>query len=173
MSETIHPNFLIEPTPDPSLLQSPTPTRALPLTFIAALFLVMAVLWVYRKSSKRPPAIPTFQSRELTAYRNALSQLHHLSDHPTPDNAIQASTIIRHYLYQTIEDPAITETHEELSQRPHAFAKLPPEIRSTTLAGLNHLATGKYTNHRSLQSPKSLAQDAIELLETIHRSFSS
>lgn len=76
--------------------------------------------------------------------------------------ATRASIIIRSYLEQAFEDPAIFETNEEFTLRPTALQSLPPDTRTQVTEFLQNTTTLKYSPH---QSDTAEPQDSAQVID--------
>ncbi len=107
------------------------------LFFLAAV-IVLYALW--RRRRRRAQAPPP------SAVDVALAALRELETENVSLRAcsLRLSLILRNYLRQQLQDPALYETHEEFSQRIDSLAAVPAGQREATRALLEELAELKY-----------------------------
>ena len=77
--------------------------------------------------------------------------------------ATKASLIIRRYLEIAFHDPALFETNEEFTLRPHALEKIHPDCREPITSYLTNLSQLKYAPSQS-DRPQAIIDGAEDLL---------
>ena len=82
-------------------------------------------------------------------------------------SAVRISLIIRQYLEAAFEDPALFETDEELTLRPHALAQLQHDCRTAVIDHLHKLTQLKYVEAGQQGPILELIDQAIEVLHMI------
>ena len=104
----------------------------------------------------------------LETATEALSALKAEIDSLKPQtSAVRISLIMRQYLEAAFEDPALFETDEELTLRPHALSQLQHDCRTAVIDHLHKLTQLKYVA-ASQQGPiLELIDQAIEVLYMI------
>jgi len=80
--------------------------------------------------------------------------------------ATRISLIIRRYLEAAFDEPALFETNEEFTLRPHALEKLHPDSREPVKDYLAKLSQLKYTPSHH-EEANSLIDEAENLLANI------
>lgn len=120
-------------------------------------------LWWRRRHAAPQPAGP----------ESALERLQRLAAaRPTLREAgLQVSLIVREYLQQLVQDPALYETHEEFSRRVDSLTAVPDACRHETRCLLEQLAELKYADTLREDAPAraaQLAEQACDLIRRIH-----
>lgn len=91
--------------------------------------------------------------------------------------AVRISLIVRQYLEAAFADPALFETNEEFTLRPHALEKLHPDCRAPMVSHLNKLSSLKYspsvTSKEIAGHISGLIDEAADLLSRVEQSLSS
>lgn len=160
-----------EPTFDDRLIEPPPPDGLIPGAWwpwwLAAgiLLLILAGLalwWRRRKGSKADPAAPQ-------AHAKALASLAGCPTTGLSDTATQVSLILRRYLAEAVDDPALYETHEELIARSSALEQLSEGLRDRCRQFFQHLAQLKYAPDQPDGDPATLLADAGQLLQALNR----
>lgn len=82
-------------------------------------------------------------------------------------SAVRISLIMRQYLEAAFEDPALFETDEELTLRPHALAQLQHDCRTAVIDHLHKLTQLKYVEAGQQGPILELIDQAIEVLHMI------
>ena len=82
-------------------------------------------------------------------------------------SAVRISLIMRQYLEAAFEDPALFETDEELTLRPHALAQLQHHCRTAVIDHLHKLTQLKYVEAGQQGPILELIDQAIEVLYMI------
>jgi len=82
-------------------------------------------------------------------------------------SAVRISLIMRQYLEAAFEDPALFETDEELTLRPHALAQLQHDCRTAVIDHLHKLTQLKYVEAGQQGPILELIDQAIEVLYMI------
>lgn len=90
------------------------------------------------------------------------------TEQPEPQAvAIRISLILRQYLEAAFNDPALFETNEEFTLRPHALSKLHPDSRTPITEHLTQLSQLKYAPSDDHDSISKLIDQAGEILGNI------
>ncbi|NNC86974.1 MAG: hypothetical protein HKN82_00780 [Akkermansiaceae bacterium] len=130
------------PDPSPWLPGVPLPAWAwIAIGLLTVLVLAVIAVLILRKKPAPPPdlaAVYEESCRKLKALRADLA------GRPLAEVATAASFAVREYLAAALEEPALFETHEELTARHDAFAKLPAGARERLAPLLDRLAASKY-----------------------------
>ena len=82
-------------------------------------------------------------------------------------SAVRISLIMRQYPEAAFEDPALFETDEELTLRPHALAQLQHDCRTAVIDHLHKLTQLKYVEAGQQGPILELIDQAIEVLYMI------
>lgn len=154
----------IEDITDPSeFLPSPaTPWWLWTLAGLGVLLLIALVVWIVCK-----PSAAKQRASLLDDARAKLNQLKEEAPNQAPHvTATQISLIIRYYLTAAFKDPALFETNEEFTLRPHALEKLHEDSRAPVADHLTRLSQLKYAPVNSSE-PVELIHEAEELLAKI------
>ena len=131
---------------------------------ITGLILIALILFlIFRKKT----TVATHKTL-LDKARERLEKLKS-DDQPRQAQAIatRISLIIRQYLEAAFEDPALFETNEEFTLRPHALAMLHPDSRQPVTELLITLSQLKYTPHVSADRIDELIKQAGDVLSHI------
>ena len=130
---------------------------------IGIILLVVIIYFIFRKKSetKRRKTL-------LDKARERLKQLKSEAEGEQPQTiAIRISLIIRQYLEAAFNDPALFETNEEFTLRPHALEKLHPDSRVAVTTHLAELSQLKYAPDASSDHISGLIDQAGEILANI------
>jgi hypothetical protein len=95
------------------------------------------------------------------------------SEHEPQTIATRISLIIRQYLEAAFDDPALFETNEEFTLRPHALAKLHPDSRKPVTDHLGVLSQLKYAPAVNVEHLSDLIDQAAGILANIEFNVSS
>ncbi len=109
--------------------------------------------------------------RRKTQLEKARQRLKKLSTEapslPPSTVAVRISLIIRQYLEAAFGDPALFETIEEFTLRPHALEKLHPNTRKPVTTHLQNLSNLKYTPNPTPDQIPALIEQAGQILADI------
>ncbi|MEP2777492.1 MAG: hypothetical protein ABJQ29_08170 [Luteolibacter sp.] len=145
------------------------PQREIPVWWFVAGFLgllvITSLLMLFRKGTK--PVDPLVQKR--LAYRKAKSALGNLGTEGVRDTAVAVSHILRQYLAEAMDEPALFETHEEFISRHDGLKDFPEDVRHETGEFFAQLAEVKYAMKvpQECDSGK-MAEGGMKLLERMH-----
>ena len=89
------------------------------------------------------------------------------SELPAHTTATRISLIIRQYLEAAFDDPALFETNEEFTLRPHALKQLHPDSRIPVTTHLTELSQLKYAPDGQADIVVSLIDQAEKILTNI------
>lgn len=110
----------------------------------------------------------------LDRARERLDHLKSEADAEEPQTiATRISIIIRQYLEAAFDDPALFETNEEFSLRPHALEKLHPDSRKPVTDHLNELSQLKYVPSTHTEHISDLIDQAGHILAHIELNISA
>lgn len=145
------------------------PQRDIPVWWfalaLAVVFLVSCLIYFFRNSTK--PAAP--EVRERKAYLDAKEALGALGTQGVRETAVSVSCILRKYLADSMDEPALYETHEEFVSRHNVLKDFSEDIRTETGEFFSQLAEVKYAEEISdgCDSGK-MAEGGMKLLERMH-----
>jgi hypothetical protein len=106
-----------------------------------ALAILLAIVVVRRRSPRTTPAGPDL----AVLRRRALDSLATIDPAAGPAVVATAvSLVVRRFLADLLDDPALFETHEEFLARDHPLARLPDDQRTATSTHFATLARMKY-----------------------------
>jgi hypothetical protein len=145
------------------------PQRELPVWWFAlALFMVLLVSGLIFFFKKSTTPIDT-EARERKAYIEAKEALGALGTIGVRETAVAVSCILRKYLADSKDEPALYETHEEFVSRHDVLKGFSDEIRAETGQFFSQLAEVKYAEEISggCDSGK-MAEGGMKLLERMH-----
>lgn len=129
----------------------------------AAVLLIIALIITWL----RKPNPAKRRATLLDEARARLAKIREEADGTTPQSiATKTSLVIRRYLEDAFNDPALFETNEELTLRPQALEKLHPDSREPTKNYLTSLSQLKYAPSQEIEAMK-LIDEAEELLANI------
>ena len=139
------------------------------LVILATTFVGVISYRIYRKKTATHHSQSLLQQarEQLESLRSKAAKL----DPQT--SAVRISLIIRQYLEAAFEDPALFETSEEFTLRPHALAKLHPDCRSPIVHHLCDLSGLKYSPSEISHHISELIDQAAGLLTRIEQILSS
>lgn len=145
------------------------PQQEIPIWWIAiGLGVVLAIAYVFflRRNTAKP-VDP--KERARLAYDKAREALGDLGTLGVRDTAILVSAVIRRYLAEVLDEPALFETHEEFISRHDGLKDLPGELRLAAGEFFSQLAEVKYTAEvpAACDSVK-IAEGGMKLLERMH-----
>lgn len=151
---------------EPILPEAPGPGGA---TWIVGLMVlgtiaVALVIWIRQRHS--PSHAPRLKE---IAYRNAVETLTRIAPVGIRETAIQTSLILRQFLAQATNDPALYETHEEFITRQNSLQSLRPETQSAAKQLFDRLAAIKYASEVPDNQPSELIANSKSLLTTLHK----
>lgn len=158
---------LLEPVSPESLLPDASPP-VWPLIAAAVLILLLIGWLIFRKNTKESAAVI---NRRKEAYEKAKKAISGIKVEHSRHAAIQVSLILRRYLAEATNDPALFETHEEFVTRRDSLERLTPAARSACGDGFQQLAALKYAPEVPDVDPQGVVNDGAQLLETIHAGF--
>ncbi|MGJ8641944.1 MAG: hypothetical protein ACSHX9_00935 [Luteolibacter sp.] len=132
---------------------------------LAVVLLVSCLIFFFRKSGK--PEDPL--ARERKAYSEAKEALGALGTQGVRETAVSVSCILRKYLADSMDEPALYETHEEFVSRHDGLKDFADDIRTETGEFFSQLAEVKYAEEISngCDSGK-MAEGGMKLLERMH-----
>jgi hypothetical protein len=165
-----------EKTASFELLEPASPESLVPDSWVEPWMLVVAgvfallILGGILFKLKRKPAASVRSQREA-AHADALAALEAIDAKAARAAAVQSSLILRKYLVEVANDPALFETHEETISRHEAFKGFSDEARITTQAAFTRLATLKYAHQVPDVAPIHVVAESRALLETLHHGF--
>lgn len=160
---------------DDVLIAPPSPEELLPtawwpwLLTIGIVLLLSAGLglwWWRRKQRPTGPPAPR-------AHAKALAALARCPTEHCADTATRVSLILRRYLAEATEDPALYETHEELIARQSALEDLSDELRQRCRDLFEQLARLKYAPAPTEGDPASLRDEAGRLLQALNQEIAA
>lgn len=135
---------------------------ALPLAFLVLLIFLGYML--LRKSRSSDTGKP---KRE--AFQRALAELAKLDPSFGKDNVLTVSLVMRKYLADTMNEPALYETHEEFIGRHDAIKDLDEDLKSRISDYFSELAALKYGPVEDrVFHVDDLKHRSVKLLERIH-----
>lgn len=148
------PDFYDITEPNEFLPEPGTPWWIWTLVVLAGL-LVVGLLWfIIRKSNSAKQ-----RATLLDKARKSLEKLRKQSDDLPPHGvAVHISLILRRYLAEAFNDPAIFETNEEFTLRESALAQLHPDSREPVSQYLTELSQIKYSPSGSADIPQLINQ---------------
>lgn len=116
------------------------------------------------------------RARRRAAYRVARGKLKDLNlAAPSRDVAVDISLVVRQYLAEVANDPALFETHEEFISRSDALSGLTPSAKAACETLFNQLIALKYAPEDqplSLQvGAPTLRDGALALVQAVHEEF--
>ena len=138
-------------------------------TAAVLIVLVVAVVLIVRYLERRPP-LPTHE----TIYPRSRKLLEDLktnsAEQSLPTVATSASLILRDYLAEAFQEPALYETHEEFTLRPDALQTLPSGAQERLRPLLVELTALKYGPAGDLPETRSapeLVDSCLEVLQGV------
>lgn len=130
------------------------------------LLLMIAGWYLLRKKKVFDPS-----KAEREAFQKALAGIGKLDVSLGKENVIMVSLLIRKYLAQSLNEPALYETHEEFIGRHDAIKGLNEDLRAMIHSYFSELAALKYgPDEGQVMDVNALKQQAVNLLERIHAS---
>ncbi|MBT8043690.1 MAG: DUF4381 family protein [Verrucomicrobiae bacterium] len=155
--------FLPEPTP---LWQT---WWFLLVVAVGVILLAVIVYFIFRKKPER--------KRQKTLLDRARERLHNLKseaqDLPHATIAVRISLILRQYLEAAFDDPALFETDQEFTLRPHALEMLPENSRRAVTTHLKNLSHLKYAPGQENEHATELIDEAGNVLANIELNVSA
>jgi len=125
---------------------------------IVSLTLLIAFLCRKKSASRH-------QRTLLDKARKRLAEVKAASGKTSPETiATNISLVLREYLEAAYDDPALFETNEEFSLRPHALQKIHPGCREPVARHLEQLSEMKYSPGAKNEQILSLVDRTDELL---------
>jgi len=153
-------------SPEEFLLGQP-PLWQSPWFWVLVITGVLLMGFVLRKLTRQKTSQKKRQQLLDTA-TEALSALKAEIDSLQPQtSAVRISLIMRQYLEAAFEDPALFETDEELTLRPHALSQLQHDCRTAVIDHLHKLTQLKYVEAGQQGPILELIDQAIEVLYMI------
>ncbi|MCP5535204.1 MAG: DUF4381 family protein [Akkermansiaceae bacterium] len=135
---------------------------------IGVLVIVAILYFIFRKTSAT-----RHRKTLLDKARERLEKLKTEAENQQPQTiAVRISLIIRQYLEAAFDDPALFETNEEFTLRPHALEKLHPDSRQPVTSHLNELSQLKYAPSVNLEHVSHLIDQAADVLAHIELNVS-
>jgi len=125
--------------------------------------ILISLYFIFRKrvsSQQRKTLLDKARAR-LEKLKTETSEL------PPHTTATRISLIIRQYLEAAFDDPALFETNEEFTLRPHALKQLHPDSRKPVTTHLTELSQLKYAPDGQADIVASLIDQAEEILTNI------
>lgn len=145
------------------------PQREIPVWWfilgLVCLLVITSAVIVSRKRKK--PLDPLARERE--AYLKAKEAFGALGTQGVRDTAVSVSRILRRYLADAEDEPALYETHEEFISRHDVLKDFPDELKAETGIFFSQLAEVKYAEKIAdgCDSGK-MAERGMVLLERMH-----
>jgi len=130
---------------------------------ILALLLILLLWWKLSKRG-RPESI----NQAALAYNGALAKLAICPSQQLTATATECSIILRRYLADLTDDPAIYETHEEWVSRHHSIEAFCQQHRDRIHSFFSELAVWKYSPSDHGDDPATIIERSRDLLKTIH-----
>jgi Domain of unknown function (DUF4381) len=158
----------LKPPPPPDALL-PRPGFPLLGSVLISLGVLLLIIVVLKWRKARQSSDPTTLRRH--AYEAALRSLNDATAANSREAATVSSLVLRRYLATVSGDPALFETHEEFVTRHDSLRALPEETRQAAVAGLDRLASLKYSMDARAEETASVFDASRSLLETFNRSF--
>ena len=153
-------------SPEEFLLGQP-PLWQSPWFWVLVITGILLMGFVLRKLTRQKTSQKKRQHLLDTA-TEALSALKAEIDSLQPQtSAVRISLIMRQYLEAAFEDPALFETDEELTLRPHALSQLQHNCRTAVIDHLHKLTQLKYVAAGQQDPILELIDQAIEVLHMI------
>lgn len=133
---------------------------------VVLLLLMIAGWYLLRKKKVFDPS-----KAEHEAFQEALAGIEKLDASQGKENVIMVSLVIRTYLAQSLNEPALYETHEEFIGRHDAIKGLNEDLKGLIHSYFSELAAMKYgPDEGQVIDVNVLKQQAVNLLERIHAS---
>lgn len=135
---------------------------------VALAFIALVTLIIFLAARNKGTALKSGPSYYETSKTNLEKLRESLLDHPLSHIATEASITIRTYLSNTLSEPALFETHEEMLMRKDALQRLPQNEQDRLSALLSKLAEYKYgrsNNDKTLG--EQLITDCLDALQGI------
>jgi Domain of unknown function (DUF4381) len=151
---------------EPILPEAPGPGLVPWIVGLLVLGAILMALVIWARQRHSPSHSLRF--KEL-AYRNAVETLTRIAPVGIRETAIQSSLILRQFLAQVTNDPALYETHEEFITRQNSLQSLRPETQSTAKQLFDRLAAIKYASEVPDHQPSELIANSKSLLTTLHK----
>ena len=164
--------FAIEDVVDPTPFL-PRPGIPAWLWFTAAIVVWVAAILLIRALRRRRSSPPDPRQLRETARRSAVAALD-ATDRSLPPHALATavSLILRRFLADACNDPALFETHEQFLARGELPATLPPELRQALAGTFATLARMKYA-HDAPAPAEDLVALVRPLIDRIHAALSA
>jgi hypothetical protein len=139
--------------------------------WIAAIAILLLLLWFSGRYLLRKKKVFDPLKARREAFQQALAGIGTLDESLGKENVIMVSLVIRKYLAQSLNEPALYETHEEFIGRHDAIDGLNEELKAMIQAYFSELAAMKYgPDDGRVIDVNLLKQQAVNLLERIHAS---
>ncbi len=163
------PDFHDITDPGEFLPEASTPWWVWLLVGCGVVILFIALYFIFKKrapSKQRQTLLDKARAR-LEKLKTETTEL------PPHTMATRISLIIRQYLEAAFDDPALFETNEEFTLRPHALQQLHPDSREPVASHLTELSQIKYAPIDQANNVASLIDQAEEILTNIEFNVSS
>jgi len=144
----------------PPLWQSPW-FWLLVITGILLMGFVLRKLTRQKTSQKKRQQLLDTATEALSALKAEIDSLQ------PQTSAVRISLIMRQYLEAAFDDPALFETDEELTLRPHALSQMQHNCRTAVIDHLHKLTQLKYVAAGQQGPILELIDQAIEVLHMI------
>jgi len=144
----------------PPLWQSPW-FWLLVITGILLMGFVLRKLTRQKTSQKKRKQLLETATEALSALKAEIDSLQ------PQTSAVRISLIMRQYLEAAFDDPALFETDEELTLRPHALSQMQHNCRTAVIDHLHKLTQLKYVAAGQQGPILELIDQAIEVLHMI------
>lgn len=132
---------------------------------LAVILIVVGLTMIFSKTNK--PIDP--RTREREAFSRAKEAFGSLGTKGVRDTAVSVSQIMRRYLADAMDEPALFETHEEFVSRHDVLKDYPEELKVETGNFFSQLAAVKYAPEipDGCDSCK-IAEGGMKILERMH-----
>lgn len=128
------------------------------------ILLIVLGYFLLKKSKLRD-----FGNPKREAFQRAQVELEKLDSSLGKENAIMASLVMRKYLAESMNEPALYETHEEFIGRHDAIKDLSDDIKASITNYFSELAAIKYgPENEQVPNVDDLKQRSVTLLKMIY-----
>ncbi|MFK7851555.1 MAG: DUF4381 family protein [Akkermansiaceae bacterium] len=134
--------------------------------FVAFAVLIGLVVFFVSRLRKQRPIDP--EEAERKAFQRAKRDLERLDENDDRAESVQVSIILRRYLADSKDEPALFQTHEEFIARHDALSDLGEDIKQSVGDFFAYLAKMKYSPKEGAVESKQLRERANDLLERMH-----